>query len=56
MNTLMKGLGALILLIGVGILTIPVITEAPNNTILLIGLVIIVFGFVLHIFLNKKFE
>ena len=56
MNTLMKSLGALILLIGVGVLTIPVITDSPNNTFLLVGLITIVFGFLLHIFLNKKFE
>ena len=56
MNTLMKSLGALILLIGVGVLTIPMITDTPNNTILMIGLVTVVCGFLLHIFLNKKFE
>jgi len=56
MNTLMKSLGALILLIGVGILTIPVITETPNNALLGSGLAIVVVGFLLHIFLNRKFE
>jgi len=56
MNTLMKSLGALILLIGVGILTIPVITDTPNNAILMGGLITIICGFLLHIFLNKKFE
>ena len=56
MNTLMKSLGALILLVGVGILTIPVITETPSNSILGVGLFIVILGFLLHIFLNKKFE
>ena len=56
MNTLMKSLGALILLIGVGILTVPVITDTPNNAVLLVGLITIISGFLLHIFLNKKFE
>ena len=56
MNTLMKSLGAFILLIGVGILTIPAFTDIRSNTILGVGLLLVVVGFLLHIFLNKKFE
>ena len=56
MNTLMKSLGALILFAGVGILTIPAFTDTRSNTILGAGLLAIVLGFLLHIFLNKKFE
>jgi hypothetical protein len=56
MNTLMKCLGGLVLLIGVGILLFPTLKETHNNTFLLVGLGTIILGFILHIFLNKKFE
>lgn len=56
MNTLMKSLGVIILLIGVGILAIPAFTDMRSNTTLAIGLLLIVLGFLAHIFLNKKFE
>ena len=56
MNTLMKSLGGIVLLIGVGILLIPTWKEIHNNMYLLIGLGVIIGGFLLHIFLNKKFE
>ena len=56
MNTLMKSLGVIVLLIGVGILTIPAFTDMRSNTVLGVGLFVIIFGFVAHIFLNKKFE
>jgi predicted CDP-diglyceride synthetase/phosphatidate cytidylyltransferase len=56
MNTLMKSLGGIILLIGVGILLIPALTEIHDNKYLLAGLCIIVVGFFTHILLNKKFE
>ena len=56
MKALVKGLGGIVLLIGVGILLIPTITETPDNKFLFIGLCTIIFGFLLHIFLNKKIE
>jgi MFS superfamily sulfate permease-like transporter len=56
MNTLMKSLGAVILLIGVGMLAFAAFTDMRSNTILAIGLVTIIVGFLAHIFLNKKFE
>ena len=56
MNTLMKSLGAFILLIGVGILLIPVLKQTHGNIYLLGGLATVIIGFLLHIFLNKKFE
>jgi len=55
MNTLLKSLGGLILLAGVGILAIPAFTDLRDNRVLLAGLAAIIFGFVLHILLNKKF-
>ena len=56
MNTLMKSLGGIILLVGVGILLLPALKETHNNMFLLIGLGTVIAGFLLHIFLNKKFE
>ena len=56
MNTIMKSLGGIILLIGVGILAVPAFTDMRNNTVLAIGLITVIFGFIAHIFLNKKFE
>ena len=56
MNTLMKSLGVILLLIGVGILAIPAFTSIRDNTYLGVGLLIIIVGFISHIILNKKFE
>ena len=56
MNALMKSLGGIVLLAGVGILLIPALTDKHDNKYLLIGLLVVIFGFLLHIFLNKKFE
>ena len=56
MNTLMKSLGVIILLIGVGILAVPAFTEIRSNTFLGIGIITVIVGFFAHIFLNKKFE
>jgi uncharacterized membrane protein HdeD (DUF308 family) len=56
MNTLLKYLGVFILLIGVAILAIPTITGSLNNSALFIGLVVIILGYLAHIFLNKRFE
>jgi len=54
MKSLLKSLGGIILLIGVGVLLIPSFKGIHNNTILISGLGIIFFGFFLHIFLHKK--
>jgi hypothetical protein len=56
MNTLLKYLGVFVLLIGVAILAVPTITGNLSNATLFTGLVVIVIGYLGHIFLNKKFE
>jgi uncharacterized membrane protein HdeD (DUF308 family) len=56
MNTLVKNLGVIILLIGVGILAVPAFTDMRDNMVLGGGLFVIATGFLVHIFLNKKFE
>jgi hypothetical protein len=55
MNAL-KYLGVLVLLIGVGVLTVPTIIGNSSNTLLSVGLLLIIFGYFGHILLNKKIE
>lgn len=56
MNAL-KYLGVLVLIIGVVILAVPYLTSGTaNNTILATGIILIIVGYLGHIFLNKKFE
>ena len=52
----LKYLGILILLIGVGVLVVPTLMGSPSNTLLAVGLLLVIFGFFSYIFLNKKFE
>lgn len=56
MNELMKYLGAIILLIGVAVLAVPFLSGGMTNTLLLVGLFLILAGFFAHIFLNRKYE
>ncbi|MDR1722968.1 MAG: hypothetical protein LBR84_03395 [Tannerella sp.] len=53
MSTLLKSLGALILLIGVGVLAFFSFTATRDNMILGVGLTLVIVGFLAHIFLNK---
>lgn len=55
MNAL-KYLGVLVLIIGVLVLAVPYLTSGgSSNTLLVTGIVLIVVGYLSHIFLNKKF-
>jgi uncharacterized protein YjeT (DUF2065 family) len=56
MNTLMKSLGVVILLIGVVVLAMPSLMDIRSNMFLATGLILVIVGFLFHIFLNKKFE
>lgn len=56
MSELMKNLGVIVLLIGVVILAVPAITGGLTNAVLMTGLIVIVVGYLGHIFLNKKAE
>lgn len=56
MSAIVKNLGVIILLIGVIILAVPAITGGMSNTILVIGLAVIILGYLGHIFLNKKVD
>lgn len=52
----LKYLGVLLLLVGVAILAVPTYMGTLNNTILTVGIVVVVVGFIGHIILNKKIE
>jgi len=52
----LKYLGILILLIGVAVLTVPVLQGVLDNTYLAVGLTLVIVGFLSHIVLNKKIE
>jgi len=52
----LKYLGVLILLSGVAVITVPTIMENPNNTYLLVGLAMVIGGYLGHILLNKKIQ
>ncbi|MDR3269585.1 MAG: hypothetical protein LBT83_11050 [Tannerella sp.] len=54
--SVLKYVGVLVLLIGVAILAVPTLRGELTNTYLLVGLFLIVFGYIGHIFLNKKIE
>ncbi|MDR3141313.1 MAG: hypothetical protein LBU37_06285 [Tannerellaceae bacterium] len=56
MNKPLKYLGVFVLLIGVVILVLPTITHNLSNSTLLVGIAVIVAGYLGHIFLNKKIE
>jgi uncharacterized membrane protein HdeD (DUF308 family) len=54
--SVLKYLGVLILLIGVGVLAVPAFTGKSDNSYLAAGLALIIAGYLSHIFLNKKIE
>ena len=55
MNAIMKSIGGLILLLGVGVLMIPAFMDVRDNKLLLLGLGTIILGFLVHIILNKRY-
>lgn len=56
MNDLLKNLGVIVLLIGVVVLAIPAFLGKTTNAILLTGTILVVGGYIAHIFLNKKIQ
>ena len=56
MNNLFKYLGTCILLVGLFILAIPTFTGSLTNSILLIGLGVVILGYLTHIILGRKVE
>lgn len=57
MNVLLKNLGVIILLIGAGVLAFHFFSEGSkgSNLALITGVVAVLIGYVVHIFLNKRF-
>ena len=56
MTEFIKSLGVIVLLIGVLVLIGCMYAGAASNSALLLGLGLIIGGFLFHIFLNKKVE
>jgi drug/metabolite transporter (DMT)-like permease len=56
MNNLLKYLGIVVLLIGVAILAVSSFTSGVTNAILLLGAGVVIAGYLLHIYLNKKID
>ena len=54
MNNFKQYIGALIQLIGVLVLAIPYFSGASSNVTLIIGTLLVVVGFLLHIFVGRK--
>ncbi len=54
MNELLKYAGVLVLLLGVVTLAIHFILGTQENWILFVGLLLIIGGYLSHIFINKK--
>ncbi|MDR1780650.1 MAG: hypothetical protein LBR50_07975 [Tannerella sp.] len=55
MNVL-KYLGIVLLLIGVGVLVVPFLSNSSSNSLLGIGLLLIIVGFFGHILLNRRIQ
>lgn len=54
---ILQYLGVIVLLIGAGVLTfLGIAGTGQSNVGLVVGLVLVIVGFVLHIFLDKKFN
>ncbi len=53
MKEIAKYTGAIVMLIGVAVLAIPFFQDTTNNTNLLIGLVLVIEGFLGHIYVNN---
>jgi uncharacterized membrane protein HdeD (DUF308 family) len=56
MNSLFKYLGVIALLAGVVVLAVPALIGGMSNAILLLGLGLIVAGYLTYIVLNKKVQ
>jgi drug/metabolite transporter (DMT)-like permease len=50
----LKYLGVLVLLIGVVVIAYPALTQNASNTMLGVGLVMVIGGYLCHIILNRK--
>lgn len=53
MKEIARNVGVIVMLIGVAVLAIPFFLETTNNTNLLIGLILVIEGFLGHIYVNN---
>ncbi|KXB37419.1 hypothetical protein HMPREF1869_00399 [Bacteroidales bacterium KA00251] len=54
MNSFIRYIGAILLLVGVLIIAIPGFMGTTTNTTLVLGLILEIIGFALHIILGKR--
>lgn len=54
MNKIQNYLGAIVLLIGVIVIAVPAFMKSHTNTTLIVGDLLVVIGFALHIWINKR--
>lgn len=54
MRVFLKNCGVIVLIVGELFLIIPFFTQCQTNATLLIGLVLVLSGFILYLALNKK--
>ena len=53
---ILKNLGITILLIGAVLLIVEGLTHRADNTLLIVGLPLVLVGYIAHIFLNRKVQ
>lgn len=51
---MVKNLGVILLLIGAVLLIVEGLTTRADNTLLIVGLPLVIIGYIAHIFLNRK--
>jgi hypothetical protein len=56
MKSLLKNLGPILLLIGTGVLGVYFFNTTPENTLLIVALILMVVGMLAHIIINKFVE
>ncbi|MDY6121527.1 MAG: hypothetical protein SPI72_00350 [Porphyromonas sp.] len=54
MNSVVKLLGIIVMLLGVLFLAVPYFVSCVSNATLFTGLILVVLGFIAHIILNKR--
>lgn len=54
MDKIQNYLGAIVLLIGAVVIAVPAFTKTQTNLSLIIGDILVLVGFILHIWINRK--
>lgn len=54
MTNFIRYIGVILVLVGVLVIAVPALRGATTNTTLIVGIVLELLGFILHIVLNRK--